>query len=66
MMNSSKMSALKTHMISRSGANPAGTTARKFSQVIGGQEGSTVSNMTISKQFIKGYLFDGRIYCHRP
>ena len=43
MMNTSKMSALKTRMISRSGANPAGTTARKFSQIIGGQEGSTVS-----------------------
>jgi hypothetical protein len=43
MMNSSKMTSLKTRMISRSGANPAGTTARKFSQVIGGQEGSQVS-----------------------
>jgi len=44
-MNSSKMVTLKTRMLSRSGANPVGTTARQFSQVIGGQEGSTVSNL---------------------
>ena len=57
MMNSSKMSSLKTRMVSRSGANPAGTTARKFSQILGGQEGSTVS---YSFQLINlGNIFDG-------
>lgn len=57
MMNSSKMSSLKTRIISRSGANPAGTTARKFSQILGGKEGSTVS---YSFQLINlGNIFDG-------
>jgi hypothetical protein len=37
------MVSLKTRMLSRSGANPVATTARNFSRVIGGKEGSTVS-----------------------
>ena len=43
MMNSRSMNSLKTKMLSRAGGNPAGISARQFSQVIGGQEGSTVS-----------------------
>lgn len=66
MMNSSKIVSLKTHMISRSGANPSGTTARRFSQVMGGQEGSTVSLITILTNNSLGILFNWRIYCHRP
>ena len=37
------MMALKSRMLSRT-TNPFGVSARQFSQVIGGQEGSTVSN----------------------
>ena len=43
MMNSRNMNSLKTRMLSRAGGNPVGISARQFSQVIGGQEGSTVS-----------------------
>jgi hypothetical protein len=37
------MMALKSRMLSNSGGNPLGVSARQFSQIIGGQEGSTVS-----------------------
>ena len=39
----SNMMALKSRMLSRT-TNPFGVSARQFSQVIGGQEGSIVSN----------------------
>lgn len=41
------MMALKSRMLSRSGGNPFGVSARQFSQVIGGKEGSTVSIQSI-------------------
>jgi hypothetical protein len=37
------MMALKSRMLSSAAGNPLGVSARQFSQVFGGQEGSTVS-----------------------
>ena len=60
-MNSSKINTLKTKMLSRSGANPIATSARSFSSVIGGQEGSTVSkNLLIL--ILAGNKPYGRLY----
>ena len=41
--NQKNMMSLKSRMISRAGGNPIGISARNFSSVFGGAEGSTVS-----------------------
>jgi len=43
--NQKSMLSLKSKMLSRTGANPLPISARKFSQVIGGTEGSTGSSL---------------------
>ena len=43
--NQKSMLSLKSKMLSRTGANPVPISARKFSQVIGGSEGSTGSSL---------------------
>ena len=42
-LNQRNMMSLKSKMLSRAGGNPGGISARGFSQILGGQEGSTVS-----------------------
>jgi len=39
------MMSLKSKMLSRAGGNPGGISARGFSQILGGQEGSTGTSL---------------------
>ena len=52
--NQKNMMSLKSRMISRAGGNPIGISARNFSSVFGGAEGSTVS---IKKILIINFYF---------